>query len=62
MDTKFRIKYYTRKMMLHLTGPAEQDTERDPLHRLEREWEEHFGPRVKKINNYVPKRQFRPTA
>lgn len=60
MHTKFRARYYTHKLLLQLLGPAQLGESSDPMRRLERQWEERFGPRVKEFKTHVPKRRFQP--
>jgi hypothetical protein len=61
MDLIYRVKYVTRKTMLHVMGPAALDHHNDPIKRMEREWEERFGPRIAKLHvTPARKRRFTP--
>ena len=59
MDIFYRIKYYTRKAMLSVMGPAQLDSEHDPVDRLQRERDAKLGAKpVKATKQHVPKRHF----
>ena len=62
METKFRLKYYTRKTLLTFLGPSELDEHNDPMAKLERERDELLGSRPKKAHSvHIPQRHFHPT-
>ena len=48
MDIFYRMKYYTRKAMLGIMGPAQLDSEHDPVDRLERERDAKLGAKPPK--------------
>jgi len=57
MSTPFRIRYYARKSLLMVFGPAELDRHLDPLKRLEQARIDVFGPSATKATKvHVPKR------
>lgn len=59
MDIFYRMKYYTRKAMLGIMGPAQLDSEHDPVDRLERERDAKLGAKPPKVTKqHVPKRHF----
>lgn len=45
MDTLFRIRHYTQKVLLSVLGPADRGDRSEPLVELDRAWEERFGHR-----------------
>lgn len=48
MKIFYRIKYYTTKGLLGFLGPAQLDSENDPVDRLERQRDSKLGPRTPK--------------
>lgn len=64
MDLFFKVKYASRKTLLHIMGPATLTDHRNPIKVLEQEWEHRFGPRPAKPapQIYVPKRHMSQAA
>lgn len=59
-DSAFRVKYWARRSLLTIWGPAQLGSGSDPLQQLERERDARFGPRPPKPAKALPpkKRSF----
>lgn len=59
MNIFYRIKYYTTRGLLGILGPAQLDSENDPVERLERQRSAKLGPKTVKVTKpHTPKRHF----
>ncbi len=59
MDVFYRIKYFTTKGLLTVFGPAQLDSDGDPMERLERQRDRKLGPKTQKpAKPHVHKRHF----
>ena len=62
MESVIKIRHFTHTFLLTFLGPAQPDQQNDPIRRIEREYEERFGPTpVATLKAYPKKRSFNET-